>query len=57
MQNYRKQGEFGLLDRHGKRNEYVDSDRQLQALNRENELLKKCLTIYEGAVCAHSTSE
>jgi transposase len=46
MQKYRKQGEFGLLDQRGRRNEYVDSDRQLQALKRENELLKKCLTIW-----------
>ena len=47
MQQYRKLGEFGLLDRRGRRNEYVDSERQLQALKRENELFKKCLTIWK----------
>ncbi|WP_425355493.1 helix-turn-helix domain-containing protein [Saccharibacillus sacchari] len=46
MQQYRKLGEFGLLDQREKRNEYVDSGRQLQALKRENELLKKCLPIW-----------
>lgn len=46
MQKYRKQGEFGLLDQRGRRTDYVDSNRQIQQLQRENELLKKCLAIW-----------
>ncbi|WP_246281359.1 helix-turn-helix domain-containing protein [Saccharibacillus qingshengii] len=46
MQKYRKQGEFGLLDQRGRREEYVDSDLQIKQLQRENELLKKCLKIW-----------
>lgn len=45
MQKYRKQGEFGLLDQQRRREEYVDSDRQIKQLQRENEWLKKCLKI------------
>lgn len=47
MRKYREQGEFGLLDQRGRREEYVDADRQIKQLQRENELLKKCLKIWK----------
>lgn len=46
MRKYREKGEFGLLDRRGRRTEYIDQNRQVEALKRENELLKKCLQIW-----------
>lgn len=47
MRKYREQGEFGLLDQRGRRETYIDSDRQMNQLKRENELLKKCLKIWK----------
>lgn len=41
MRKYREQGEFGLMDQRGRRKEYLDKDRYVQKLKRENELLKK----------------
>jgi transposase len=55
MRKYRKLGEFGLLDRRGRQEEYVDEDRHIQSLKRENEMLKKCLEIWMREVCAKST--
>jgi len=46
MRKYRELGEFGLMDGRGKREEYVNQDRQIQRLKRENEMLKKCLEIW-----------
>ncbi|AUM64358.1 helix-turn-helix domain-containing protein [Brevibacillus laterosporus] len=46
MRKYRQQGEFGLLDRRGRREAYIDQDRYVQKLKRENEILKKCLEIW-----------
>lgn len=46
MRKYREQGEFGLLDQRGRREEYLDQDRYVQKLKRENEMLKKCLKIW-----------
>ncbi|EGG38430.1 hypothetical protein HMPREF9412_2618 [Paenibacillus sp. HGF5] len=46
MRKYREQGEFGLLDQRGRRKEYMDQDRYVQKLKRENEMLKKCLEIW-----------
>lgn len=46
MRKYREQGEFGLLDQRGRREEYIDQDRCVQKLKRENEMLKKCLEIW-----------
>lgn len=46
MRKYREQGEFGLLDQRGRRKEYIDQDRQVKQLKRENEMLKKCLKIW-----------
>jgi transposase len=43
---YRELGEFGLLDQRGRRKEYIDQDRYVQKLKRENEMLKKCLEIW-----------
>ena len=43
---YRELGEFGLLDQRGRREEYIDQDRYVQKLKRENEMLKKCLEIW-----------
>jgi transposase len=55
MRKYRKLGEFGLLDRRGRQEEYIDEDRHIQSLKRENEVLKKCLEIWMREVCAKST--
>ncbi|HBS46800.1 MAG TPA: helix-turn-helix domain-containing protein [Paenibacillus sp.] len=46
MKKYRELGEFGLLDQRGRRKEYIDQDRYVQKLKRENEMLKKCLEIW-----------
>ncbi|WP_422659057.1 transposase [Paenibacillus sp. EC2-1] len=46
MRKYRELGEFGLLDQRGRREEYLNQDRYVQKLKRENELLKKCLEIW-----------
>ncbi|OAJ75588.1 transposase [Brevibacillus sp. SKDU10] len=50
MRKYRQQGEFGLLDRRGHRQTYIDQDRYVQKLKRENEILKKCLEIWMRGV-------
>lgn len=50
MRKYRQQGEFGLLDRRGRRQDYIDQDRYVQKLKRENEILKKCLEIWMRGV-------
>ncbi|MDP1510342.1 hypothetical protein L8C07_07355 [Paenibacillus sp. CMAA1739] len=34
-----------LMDQRGRRKEYVDQDRYVQKLKRENDMLKKCLEI------------
>lgn len=46
MRKYRQLGEFGLLDRRGRREKYIDQERHMQNLKRENEILKKCLEIW-----------
>ncbi|WP_317957529.1 helix-turn-helix domain-containing protein [Paenibacillus chitinolyticus] len=47
MARYKKQGEYGLFDQRGvAKEQYVDKNRQLARLKRENELLKKCLHIW-----------
>ncbi|EPY13417.1 helix-turn-helix domain-containing protein [Paenibacillus alvei] len=46
MRKYREKGEFGLLDQRGRRRQYIDQDRNLNQLKRENEMLKKCLEIW-----------
>ncbi|MED1790606.1 helix-turn-helix domain-containing protein [Brevibacillus laterosporus] len=50
MRKYKQQGEFGLLDRRGRRQAYIDQDRYVQKLKRENEILKKCLEIWMRGV-------
>ncbi|WP_315372148.1 transposase [Paenibacillus xylanexedens] len=47
MRKHREQGEFGLMDQRGRRNEYLDQERYVQKLKRENALLKKCLVIWK----------
>lgn len=47
---FRKQGEYGLLDNRGRREEYVDQDLYTQQLKRENAVLKKCLEIWKREV-------
>lgn len=42
----RKYRELGLIDQRGLREEYMDQDRQVQRLKRENKMLKKCLEIW-----------
>ncbi|MFP4975827.1 transposase [Paenibacillus sp. CN-4] len=46
MRKYRELGEYGLLDQRGRREEYMDQDRYVQRLKRENDMLKKCLEIW-----------
>lgn len=55
MRKYRKLGEFGLLDRRGHQEEYIDENRHIQSLKRENEMLKKCLEIWMKEVSVRST--
>ncbi|GGG20269.1 helix-turn-helix domain-containing protein [Paenibacillus abyssi] len=55
MRKYRKLGEFGLLDRRGRQEKYVDENRHIQSLKRENDMLKKCLKIWMQEVRAKST--
>lgn len=45
MRKYKQLGEFGLLDQRGRRKEYIDQNRYVAKLRRENEILKKCLAI------------
>lgn len=46
MRKYKKLGEFGLLDQRGRREEYIDTNRCVEKLKRENKMLKKCLEIW-----------
>jgi transposase-like protein len=46
MRKYKQLGEYGLLDQRGRREEYIDENRENQKLKRENEMLKKCLEIW-----------
>jgi transposase len=55
MRKYRMLGEFGLLDRRGRQEEYIDENRHFQSLKRENDMLKKCLEIWMQEVRAKST--
>ena len=50
VSKYRQLGEFGLLDQRGRREEYIDQDRYVKQLKRENEVLKKCLKIWKREV-------
>lgn len=50
MKKYREMGEFGLLDQRGRPKDYIDQDRYVQQLQRENEMLKKCLKIWKREV-------
>ncbi|MDO3682102.1 helix-turn-helix domain-containing protein [Paenibacillus ehimensis] len=50
MRKYRQQGEFGLLDQRGRREKYIDEDRELQQLRRQVEMLKKCLEVWKQEV-------
>lgn len=54
MRKYRELGEFGLLDQRGRREEYLDQDRYVKQLKRENEVLKKCLKIWKQEVYKES---
>ncbi|WP_225229445.1 transposase [Paenibacillus gallinarum] len=58
MRKYREQGEFGLLDQRGRRKEYLDQERYVQQLKRENTILKKYLKIWmqEGKSNASDSS-
>ncbi|WP_182914477.1 helix-turn-helix domain-containing protein [Paenibacillus sp. 1011MAR3C5] len=46
MRKYRKLGEFGLLDRRGRKEEYIDENLHIESLKRENDMLKKCWEIW-----------
>ncbi|WP_407673348.1 transposase [Paenibacillus silvisoli] len=56
MRKYREHGEFGLLDQRGRKDEYVDQDRYVQKLQRENDILKKCLGIWMREVKNRNSS-
>lgn len=56
MRKYREAGEFGLLDQRGRRETYMDQDRYVIQLKRENEVLKKCLKIWKQEVCKGNTA-
>jgi hypothetical protein len=43
MRKYKELGEFGLMDQRGRRQEYIDQERYVQKLKRENNMLKKVL--------------
>lgn len=47
MRKYREQGEFGLLDQRGRREEYIYTDRKIKQLQWENAQLKKYLKIWK----------
>lgn len=54
VRKYRELGEFGLLDQRGRRKEYMDQERYVKQLKRENDVLKKCLKIWKQEVCKES---
>jgi transposase-like protein len=45
MRKFREEGDFGLMERRGRRQEYKDQDRLLRRLKLENDVLKKWLEI------------
>jgi len=55
MRKYKQLGEFGLMDQRGRREEYVDQDRYVNKLKRENQMLKKCLKIWMQEVYGENT--
>ncbi|MDF2647256.1 MAG: transposase [Paenibacillus sp.] len=46
MRKYKQLGQFGLLDQRGRREEYINQDKYVQKLKRDNAMLKKCLKIW-----------
>jgi transposase len=46
MRKYKQLGEYGLMDQRGRPKEYIDQDKQMKQLKRENTMLKKCLEIW-----------
>lgn len=54
MRKYRALGELGLLEQRGRREVYIDQDRHVKQLQREYELLKKCLQIWKQEVAKGS---
>lgn len=57
MRKYKQLGEFGLMDQRGRREEYVDQDRYVNKLKRENQMLKKCLKIWMQEVYRKNTRQ
>ncbi|MED1954929.1 helix-turn-helix domain-containing protein [Brevibacillus centrosporus] len=55
MKKYKQLGEFGFLDQRGRRQAYIDQDRYVQQLRRENHMLKKCWEIWMREVQHRST--
>jgi transposase-like protein len=55
MRKFRRLGEYGLLDQRGRRDKYIDQNRYVMKLQRENEALKKCLEIWKQEVRREST--
>lgn len=45
MRKYKAEGDFGLIDHRGRRQDYVDKDRYVKKLELENDVLKKWLEI------------
>lgn len=50
MRKYRERGEFGLWDQRERRKEYLDQQRYIQQLKRENAMLKKGLKIWKQEI-------
>ncbi|MBE9917857.1 IS3 family transposase [Paenibacillus donghaensis] len=50
MRKYKQQGEFGLVDRQGRRKNYVDQDRNNRRSEKEIAVLNKWLEITKGEV-------
>lgn len=55
MRKYKQLGEFGLVDQRGQLEEYIDQNRQVERLKRENVMLKKCLRIWLQEVRGENT--
>lgn len=50
MRKYKEQGDFGLIEKRGRRKEYIDKDRYVKRLELENDVLKKWLEITKQEV-------
>lgn len=54
MRKYKEQGEYGLMEHRGRREQYKDQERYLKRLEMENAVLKKWLEITKKEVYQRS---